>query len=101
MARKHPKSEVGCNSISLNLGNDIVGEKLRHQEQGSSDICAVAREHPHSEGGCHNNSLNAGNGIVGDTPIHQAKESPDVRTRGHEFELSNLHRMSVMTSAPV
>ena len=46
VVRKHPKSEGGCNSTSLSVGNVIVGETPRHHERGSSDACAVAREHP-------------------------------------------------------
>ena len=53
VAREHPKSESGCNSTSLNVGNAIVGETPHHQDRGSSDACVVARKHPHSEGGCH------------------------------------------------
>ena len=68
MARKHTQSEGGCNSTSLDVDNDNVGETPRHHERGSSDACAVACEHSQSEGGCHSTSLNAGNGAVGETP---------------------------------
>ena len=48
VARKHPKREGGCNSTSLNVGNDIVDETPRYQELGSPDAFEVAREHPQS-----------------------------------------------------
>ena len=77
----------------MNVGNDIVGETPRHQEQGSPDECAVAREHPQSKGGCHSISLNAGNGIVGETFRHRESDSPDVRavvdkSPGNAFQFS-------------
>ena len=68
VAREYPQDDGGCNSTSLNVGNDVVGEMPRHQDRSSSDACAVAREHPQSEGGCHRTSLNLDNGVVGDTP---------------------------------
>ena len=78
MSRKHPQSEGGCNSTSLNVGNDIVGETPRHHERGSSDACAVAREHPQSEGCCHSTSLNTGNGVVGEMLRYQESDSSDI-----------------------
>ena len=73
MAREHLQSEGGCNSTSLNAGNDIVGETPRHQERGFPDVCVcvVERELLQSDGGCHSTSLNAGNGVVVETPGHQ------------------------------
>ena len=41
VARKYPQSEGGCNSTLLNVGNDIFGETLRHQERGSSGEYSV------------------------------------------------------------
>ena len=43
MARMYPLSEIGCDSDSLNVSFDIVGEVTRHSEPGSTDTCEVAR----------------------------------------------------------
>ena len=93
VAREHPQSEDGCNSTSLNVGNDIFGEVPRHQERGSSDACVVAREHPQSEGSSHSTSLSTGNGVVVETTRYQDSDSPDIcavadNLPGNEFELS-------------
>ena len=63
----------------------------RHQERGSSDVCAVAREHSQGEGGYHSTSLNVGNGVVGETSKHQESDVCTMadNSPGDEFELSN------------
>ena len=43
MARKHPLSDVGCDSDVLNVNIDTVGEIPRHPEPGSADAREVAR----------------------------------------------------------
>ena len=93
VAREHPQSEGGCNSTSLNVGNDIFGEVPRHRDRDSSDACVVAREHPQSEGSSHSTSLNTGNGVVVETTRYQDSDSPDIcavvdNSLGNEFELS-------------
>ena len=60
MACEHPLSEGGCNSTSLNVGNDIVGETPRHQE---SDVCKVEDNSPGDEFELSNSALDVGNDI--------------------------------------
>ena len=48
LACKHSQSESGCNSISLNVGNEIVGKEPMHQPY-SPAICAVADKSPGDE----------------------------------------------------
>ena len=43
MARKHPLSDVGCDSDVLNVNIDVVGKIPRHHEPSSADACEVAR----------------------------------------------------------
>ena len=71
VAREHPQSEGGCNSTSLNVGNDIVGETPRHREQGSSDACAVADNSLAEEFELSDSALYVGNNIG--SCIEQAK----------------------------
>ena len=88
VALKHPRSEGCYKCTSLNVGSDIVGVTPRHQEQSSSDACAVAREHPQSEGGRGGTSLNVGNDIVGETPRHQDRDSSDAGAVAREITQS-------------
>ena len=69
-------------------------KRLRHQELGSPDACAVAREHRKSKGGCNSTLVNVGNDIFNEKPRYQELSPPDARavvgrSLGDEFELSN------------
>ena len=46
VARNHPQSEGGCNSISLNVGSDTFGESPRHQGLDSPDVREVTDNSP-------------------------------------------------------
>ena len=63
MARENPQSGVGCNSTSPNVSKDIVGNKPRHPELDSVDVCEVARTNPLSDVGRIGTSLDVGNDI--------------------------------------
>ena len=43
VARKYPLSDVGCDSDTLNVNIDVVGEIPRHPEPVSADAREVAR----------------------------------------------------------
>ena len=39
----YPLSDVGCNSVTLDVDHDIIGRIIRHPELGSANACEVAR----------------------------------------------------------
>ena len=63
MARKHPQSDGGCDSTSLNASNGIVGETPKHQESDSLDVSAVADKSPGDEFEFSSSAPDVGNGI--------------------------------------
>ena len=74
MAREKPQSGVGCISTSLNVGNDIVGNKPRHPELDSVDVGAVARINQLSDVGRIGTSLDVGNDIGSRIEQHKVDE---------------------------
>ena len=95
VARENTQSKGGRGGTSLNVGNDIVGEKPECSGLGPNAISAVAREITQSEGGRGGTSLNVSNDIVGEKPEclglgpNNVREVVRVNPLGEVFELRN------------